>query len=205
MKRSGGDVQLSRVRRARRATRHGDDGLGVVEILAAFVVFMICFVPLLQLFPEGQTVITQSADQRLAASVANSTLQNYQNSIVPPTFSSATTPAPSWQTPVFATATNVAPSWAAATRTSTTQSGVTFEIYTIGGWCRTSVAPGNGTVLASDQPSYHIVVKIGWGKQGTANSTSQVVVDSTELSSVTGAPTATTPATVLVECPLGLT
>ena len=102
----------------------------------------------------------------------------------------------------FSTSANVAPSWATATRTATTQSGTTFELYTVQGWCRSPVAPGNGTVLASDQPSYHVVVKIGWGANGTANSTSNVIVDSTELATVTGAPPV---GTVLAECPLGLT
>jgi len=152
----------------------------------AFVVFMICFVPLLQLLPEGASVIASSANQRLAASTANSTLQDYQNTLTPPTFASTT---------------NVTPSWPAATRTATTQSGTTFQIYTIGGWCRTSVAPGNGTVLASDQPSYHVVVKVGWGRGLTPGATSNVVVDSTELASVAGAPTT---GTVVNECPLGL-
>jgi len=179
---------MSRARRARHETRPGDDGVGIFEIMAAFAVFMICFVPLLQLLPEGESVITQSANQRLAASVINSTLQNDQTTIVPPS--------------TFSTSANVAPSWATATRTATTQSGTTFEIYTVQGWCRAPVAPGNGTVLASDQPSYHVVVKIGWGANGTANSTSNIIVDSTELATVTGAPPV---GTVLAECPLGLT
>ena len=210
MKRNDGEVQVSRTRRARRATRPGDDGVGVVELMIAFVVFMICFVPLLELLPAGARVIAQSADQRLAASVANATLQDYQSSVTPPTFSSATTPAPSWSAPTFSPATNVAPSWAAATRTATTQSGVAFQIYTIGGWCRSSVSSGNGTLLATDQPTYHIVVKVGWGRNLTANSTANVVVDSTELSTVDGAPTFTDPVTqqptgiVVNECPLGL-
>ena len=180
---------MSPARRARQETRPGDDGVGIMEIMVAFVVFMICFVPLLQLLPAGARIISQSANQRLAASVANSTLQKYQNSLTPPTFASTN---------------NVAPTWASAVRTATTQSGTTFEIYTASGWCRTVVAPGNGTVTAADQPSYHIVVKVGWGRNLTNQSTSNVVVDSTELPSVTGAPAVTAPATVVNECPLGL-
>jgi Tfp pilus assembly protein PilV len=186
MKRNGDEVEVSHARRARRDTRPGDDGIGILEILIAFVVFMICFVPLLQLFPEGARVIATSASTRLAANVANSTLQNYQSSVTPPS---------------FAATHNVPPTWASAPRTATSQGGQTFQIYTIGGWCRSSTAPGNGTVLATDQPSYHLVVKVGWGKGLTNSSVTNVVVDSTELPTVTGAPTA---GTAVLECPLGL-
>jgi len=187
MKRNEDEGQESHVRRTRRETRSGDDGIGIFEIMIAFVVFMICFVPLLQLLPEGAQVIASSASQRLAASVANSTLQSDQNTVVPP---------------AFATTTNVAPTWVSAIRTATTQGGETFQIYTVSGWCRTTVAPGNGTVLSSDQPSYHIVVKVGWGRGLTNISTSNVVIDSTELASIAGAPAV---GAMVNECPLGLT
>jgi len=183
---NGDEVQVSRARPTRLPSRRGDDGFGVLEMAVAFAVFMICFVPLLQLLPEGASVIASSANQRLATSVANSTLQNYQASVAAPTFASTN---------------NVTPTWAGATRTATTQSGTTFEIYTVSGWCRTSTVPGTGTVLASDQPSYHIVVKVGWGPGLSNNSTQNVVVDSTELGSVTGAPTV---GAQVNECPLGL-
>ena len=177
---------MSRARRARRQTRAQDDGIGLVELLVAFLVFMICFVPLLQLLPEGAQVIATSADQRQATNVANSTLQDYQTTQTPPTFASTS---------------NLAPTWAQAVRTATTQGGLVFEIYTLGGWCRSPISPGTGTVLAADQPSYHIVVKVGWGKFISADSTLHVVVDSTELPSVAGAPAT---GSVVNECPLGL-
>ena len=56
-------------------------------------------------------------------------------------------------------------------------------------------------MLAGDQPSYHVVIKVGWGRGLTPGATTNVVVDSTELGSVTGAPNV---GDVVNECPLGL-
>jgi Tfp pilus assembly protein PilV len=170
--------------RARLRSDRGDEGIGVLEILVAFVVFMICFIPLLQMIPTGSGIIVYSADQRLATAVANTTLQSAQNT---------TTPGTDYTT---------VPTWATAPRTATQQGGVTFEIYTVGGWCATSTTPGNGLVTAADQPSYHVVVKVGWGQYGTAESTDHVVVDSTELSTVTNAPAT---GVTVTSCPLALT
>ena len=184
---NGGVVNESPVRRTRRLSRT-DDGIGMVEIMVAFVVFMICFIPLMQMLPSGEKIITYSADQRLAAAVANTTLENDQNSVVAANDQDFTT----------------VRTWAAAPRTSTQQGGVTFQIFTVGGWCATDTTPGNAAsgVLSTQQPSYHIVVKVGWGAKVNANSTDHVVVDSTELSTVAKAPAVGVP---VVSCPLGLT
>ena len=189
----GDEVKETSARPARRLPRPDEDGIGMIEIMVAFVVFMICFVPLLQLLPEGAKVISDSANQRVATSVANSQLQNAQTTLNPPDFATNIN------------VTNVTPTWAtSSTRSATTQSGTTFQIYTVGGWCISSASPGNGIIDSTVQPSYHIMVKVGWGRGINPNSTQHVVVDSTELSSVSGAPTVTTPATHVLECPLGL-
>lgn len=177
--------------------RPDDEGIGIVEILVAFVVFMVCFIPLLRMIPIGAGIIVQSNDQRLAVSVANTTLQNLQQSTIPPATYSVPSPLPSWS--------NTPPTWAPPTpRTATSQGGVTFEIWTAQGWCASDTPPGNAPsgVSSSQQPSYHIVVKVGWGPNVSWSSTTQVVVDSTELSTVTGAPVV---GQVVSACPLGLT
>jgi len=149
----------------------------------AITVFMICFVPILKMIPEGSTVIVYSNDQRLATSVLNTTLGNAQASVVPDT--DYTTPR----------------TWTSATETQTTQGGVNFRVYTASGWCATDTAPGNGTLLASGQASYHVVVKVGWGPNATVYATDHVVVDSTELGTLTNQPA---DGTNIASCPLGL-
>ena len=192
MKRNQGKELVSRQRRARDATRHADSGLGLVEIMVAFAVFMICFVPLMQLLPQSAAVITQNTNRNMATAVVNSTLLNDQSQL------SVNGNAPTFD-PVNA---NKPASWGSAVRTASSQNGSNFEIYTLSGWCRTQAAPGNGTVLATDQPTYHVVVKVGWGKNLTNSSTTNVVVDSTEIpATVSSAPSV---GTTVYECPLGL-
>jgi hypothetical protein len=186
-------------------TRPGDEGIGLVEILIAFTVFMICFIPLLKMIPTGAGIIVQSADQRLATAVANETLQDAQQTTIPPTTYAVPSPLPSWASSPTCSVDPYPPTcWASAPRTASQPQpgGVTFEIYTAAGWCASDTTPGNGTVSSSVQPSYHIVVKVGWGRNVSSASTTQVVVDSTELSTVTGAPAVGNPVSA---CPLGLT
>jgi hypothetical protein len=196
--RQRGTRLLARLRLpARLRSGGGDQGIGVVEILVAFTIFMVCFIPLLKMIPLGAGIITQSADQRLAIAVANETLQNAQQTTIPPAIYSVPSPLPSWSLSP--------PTWASAPRTASQPQpgGVIFEIYTASGWCATDTAPGNTPSLtSSEQPSYHIVVKVGWGPSVSSASTAQVVVDSTELSTVTGAPAVNAPVSA---CPLGLT
>ena len=192
MKRNQGKEQMSRQRRARDATRHSDAGFGLVEIMVAFAVFMICFIPLMQLLPASAAIITQNTNRTMATAVVNSTLLNDQSQL------SVNGNAPTFD-PINA---NKPASWGSAVRTATSQNGSNFEIYTLSGWCRTQVALGNGTVLAADQPTFHILVKVGWGKNLTNSSTTNVVVDSTEIpATVSSAPPV---GAVVNECPLGL-
>ena len=187
-----GKEQMSRQRRARDATRHSDAGFGLVEIMVAFAVFMICFIPLMQLLPASAAIITQNTNRTMATAVVNSTLLNDQSQL------SVNGNAPTFD-PINA---NKPASWGSAVRTATSQNGSNFEIYTLSGWCRTQVALGNGTVLAADQPTFHILVKVGWGKNLTNSSTTNVVVDSTEIpATVSSAPPV---GAVVNECPLGL-
>jgi len=182
--------------------RPDDEGIGIVEILVAFVVFMICFIPLLKMIPTGAGIIAQSADQRLAVAVVNSALQNAQQSKAPPACPTPPTSCPSTPT----SWSSASPSWGSAPRTATSQGGVNFQIWTAAGWCASDTPPGDAPaptgMLSSQVPSYHIVVKVGWGLNPTSSSTSQVVVDSTEMSTVTGAPIA---GQAVIACPLGLT
>ena len=164
-------------------SRFGDDGLGIFEVLMAISVFLICFVPILKMIPLGSSVIVYSNDQRLATSVLNTTLGNAQTTTVPDT--DYTTPR----------------TWTSAIETQTTQGGVNFRVYTSSGWCASDTAPGNGKLLTSGQASYHVVVKVEWGPNATVYATNHVVVDSTELGTLTNAPP---DGTNVTSCPLGL-
>jgi hypothetical protein len=184
----------ARPRRSLRSARD-DDGVGLIEILVAFTVFMVCFLPLLIFLPSGSRIIVNSSNQRFATSIADQTLQSAQNSTFPGTWNvDQTTARTTWAllTPTLMTTTQVV------------QGGVTFQVYTVGGWCVLDPSTGlwNGTLSSNPpgQPSYHVVVKVGWGRGISASSTTNVVVDSTELSSTAGAPT-TDP---VGSCPLGL-
>ena len=70
-------------RRSLRRARLDDDGIGVVEVLMAFSIFMLCFLPLVLFLSTGARVIANASAQRFATSVANTTLANEQNSTAP--------------------------------------------------------------------------------------------------------------------------
>lgn len=172
-------------------SRPGDEGIGAFEIVLAFTVFMICFIPLLKMIPTGSGIIAYSANQRLATSVLNNTLQNAQTSTVPET---------DYTTPRTWAAISSGVPW--ATETQQQQGGVTFRVYSVDGWCATDTTPGNGVLTSSEQASYHAVVKVEWGSNVSAFANQSVVVDSTELSTLTNAPS---DGTTISSCPLGLT
>ena len=183
-----------------------DDGVGLIEVMVALVVFMVCFLPLMMFLPAGSKVIVNSEDQRSATALAYSNLQNDQQSVFPGTTWYVGTSTQTW------TAAGILPqngqpntTVPGVTTTTATQDGVTFQIYTEGGWCVANASPGgfaNGTVSSSAPPSYHVVIKVGWGPGISMTQVHKnVVVDSTELSSVSGAPPSTT---VVNSCPLGL-
>jgi len=257
----------------------GDDGVGLIEVMVAFLVFMACFLPLMMFLPSGSKVIVNSEDQRSATALVYSNLQNDQQSVFPGTTWYVGTSTQTWTAaaPTTLTAaltagqagvttlavtpllvaitageavtigsgaavqsvtassadavgatsvgvtsftstyaqpigTSVFPQNGAGnttvpgvTTTTATQGGVTFRIYTEGGWCVANGSPagfGNGTVGSATPPSYHVVIKVGWGPGISMSQVHKnVVVDSTELSSVSGVPTSG----AVNSCPLGLT
>jgi Tfp pilus assembly protein PilV len=162
--------------RSLRRARLDDDGIGVIEVLMAFSVFMLCFLPLVLFLSTGARVIANASAQRFATSVANTTLSNEQTS---------TTPA-AWSLP------QVAQTWTTAIGTTALQGGVRFQLYTLRGWCAFNPSAGawDSTMQAGDHASFHVTVKVAWGPSPTSTNTANVVVDTTELTSTTGAPVA---------------
>jgi len=170
MKRNYDEVQESRSRRARRVTRPGDDGVGLMEIMVAFAVFMICFVPLLQLLPAGPGSSPRA-----------------QTSVWPP-------PCPTRRCRTTRTRSPRRPSPPPATsRRRGSRPPARRRARAARPSRSTRSADGAGPrwprapARSCDGPaSYHIVIKVGWGRGLTNSSVANVVVDSTELSSVTG-------------------
>lgn len=198
-----GNQRQERQRGIRFPEPMGEDGVGLIEVLVALTIFLISFLPLVMFLPTGWKIIVNSEDQRFATALAYSTLQNDQQSPFPGTTWYVGTGPQTW-TGVSGTPPAGAPNTTVpgVSTTTATQGGVTFQIYAAGGWCvadTTNVGFGNGTVTSSTPASYHVVVKVGWGPGISMSSTHvNVVIDSTELSSVSGAPASTT------ACPLGL-
>jgi Tfp pilus assembly protein PilV len=66
--------------------RFDEDGIGFIEILVAFLVFMIAFLPILEFLPAGSRLIVNSNHQRDATELANTLLSNAQSSMIPPAY-----------------------------------------------------------------------------------------------------------------------
>jgi Tfp pilus assembly protein PilV len=258
--------------------RFDEDGIGLIEILVAFIVFMIAFLPILRFLPVGSAVIVNSNNQRTATEIANTLLSNAQSSMTPPVYDPNTQTTPTWSsvtatciqrtdTASYSSSSStitdatisasdvgalvsganlpspsyvgtVTPGVGAAPSTfvlssspdttvavaptgsgtavslvrqvnctsTSSQDGETFQIFTLGGWCAfdpTATPPAwtTGTVPSAGQPSYHLVVKVSWGKGASATSVSNVVIDGTELSVTSGAPVA---GQSVAACPLGV-
>jgi hypothetical protein len=190
MEPAGGDGGRVRRRRTLRSTRFDEDGVGIIEILMAFAVFMVCFLPLLMFLPTGAKVIVNSTNQRTATAIANTMLANAQNSTTPPDWTSSPPQVP--------------PTWPGVVGAASTQDGVPFQIYTLSGWCAFNPTTGvwDTTWRTGDHASYHEVVKVGWGPRVSSTSTTNVVVDSTELGTT---PIAAPQVGDTTSCPLGVT
>jgi Tfp pilus assembly protein PilV len=76
--------------------RFDEDGIGLIEILVAFIVFMIAFLPILEFLPVGSRVIVNSNDQRDATEIANTLLSNAQSSMIPPAYDPTVQTTPTW-------------------------------------------------------------------------------------------------------------
>jgi hypothetical protein len=257
--------------------RFDEEGIGLIEVLVAFIVFMIAFLPILQFLPIGSMLISNSQKQRDATEIANTLLSNAQSSLVPPAYDPTVQTAPSWSsitatciqrtdTASYSTTSSTisdatisqsdlgalvsganipSPSYVgtvtvvaspgtssfvlssspdstiAVTPTgsgtavnlarqvncssTSTQNGVTFQVYTLGGWCAfdPSQTPPvwNGTVPSTGQSSYHVVVKIAWGHGASATAATNVVEDGTELAVTPNGPSA---GESVAACPLGV-
>jgi len=160
-------------------------GVGLVDVTVAMVIMLAALIPVLEYFTTSETVAANASAQRLAAGILDGQVSQAQQSTFPGTWNMALTAA----------------TWPTAPTSTVTQDGTLFDVYAVGGWCvLTGTAWGDGTVPASVPPTYHVLVKVTWGKTSSA---AHAVEDSTEMTSanVTGEPAV---GTLVNSCPLEL-
>jgi Tfp pilus assembly protein PilV len=73
-----------------------EEGIGLIEILVAFIIFMIAFLPILRFLPVGSAVIVNANHQRDATEIANTLLSNAQSSMIPPPYDPTVQTTPTW-------------------------------------------------------------------------------------------------------------
>ncbi len=163
--------------------------MSVVEVIAAFVVFLLVLIPFAALLTHADSVQSNTQNAVTANGILNSQLADAQTSTFPGT---------TWNVKTTTT-----PAWPATPTATTKMNTYTFSVYEVGGWCvltATSKQWGNGIVTTAP-PTYHVIAKVVWLRKATASTTTEYVRDSTEMPETTDAPANHS---VVSSCPLGL-